>query len=255
MFTQIIIGPLSLSSYTFWIGLCALLGVAWCFWQAGGSWRDRLSVVDALLLVGVCTLAAGCAGYIALNAAYFAEQPAEITLTPAAGIAEHAAVVGMLIGWQLSKRLRRPHPLSMAALASLVGIGASIGCISNACAYGREVFWTDGILWHLRVDWPDAYWTSNPRLPTQTLMAAWLVMCIAIPAVPSFRGKGAPHPLILWTVLFSAGDFILQFGRADPASTLLGLRSGQVLDIALFAVGSGLIVAGRLTAVTSQRED
>ncbi len=236
MSTQVIIGPLSLSSYTFWIGLCALPGIAWCVWRAGASWRDRLRVVDALLLIGACALAAGRAGYIALNAAYFAERPAEITLAPAAGISEHAAIVGMLIGWRLSRRLKRPHPLSVAALASLVGIGASIGCISNACAYGHEVFWTDGILWHLRVDWPDAYWISNPRLPAQLLMVAWLIVCISIPALATPGTGGAPHPLILWTLLFSAGDFVLQFGRADPASMLPGLRIQQGLDIGLFAL-------------------
>ena len=237
MSTQIIIGPLSLSSYTFWIGLCALPGIAWCVWRAGASWRDRLRVVDALLLIGACALAAGRAGYIALNAAYFAERPAEITLAPAAGISEHAAIVGMLIGWRLSRRLKRPHPLSVAALASLVGIGASIGCISNACAYGHEVFWTDGILWHLRVDWPDAYWRSNPRLPAQLLMVAWLIVCISIPALATPGTGGAPHPLILWTLLFSAGDFVLQFGRADPTSSMLpGLRIQQGLDIGLFAL-------------------
>lgn len=250
MSTQVIIGPLSLSSYTFWIGLCALAGIAWCFWQAGTSWRDRLAVVDALLLVGACALAAGRAGYIALNAAYFAERPAEITLAPAAGISEHAAIVGMLIGWRLSRQLKKPHPLSVAALASLIGIGASIGCISNACAYGHEVFWTDGMLWHLRVDWPDAYWRSNPRLPMQVLMAAWLIVCVAIPAITS-RGRGTAHPLILWTLLFSAGDFVLQFGRADTTSTLLGLRMHQGLDIGLFALGLGLGVAGRPPRLTN----
>lgn len=244
MSTQVIIGPLSLSSYTFWIGLCALPGMAWCVWQAGTSWRDRLAVVDALLLVGACALAAGRAGYIALNAAYFAERPAEITLAPAAGISEHAAIVGMLIGWRLSRRLKRPHPLSVAALASLIGIGASIGCISNACAYGHEVFWTDGIIWHLRVDWPDAYWISNPRLPAQLFMVAWLIVCVVIPVITSL-GRNTAHPLILWILLFSAGDFVLQFGRADTTSMLLGLRIDQALDIGLFALAIGLGVTGR----------
>ncbi len=245
MSTQVIIGPLSLNSYTFWIGLCALPGLAWCVWRTGASWRDRLRVIDALLLIGACALAAGRAGYIALNAAYFVERPAEITLAPAAGISEHAAIVGMLVGWWLSGRLKRPHPMSFVALASLVGIGASIGCISNACAYGHEVFWTDGIMWHLRVDWPDAYWIGNPRLPAQILTAAWLIVCIAIPAVASLRTRGTVHLLIIWTLLFSAGDFVLQFGRADPTSMLLGLRIQQVLDIGLFALALSLSATGR----------
>ncbi len=250
MSTQIIFGPLSLSSYTFWIGLCALPGIAWCLWHGGASWRDRLHIVDALLLIGVCALAAGRAGYIALNATYFAERPAEVTLAPAAGISEHAAIAGMLVGWRLSSRMKRPHPVSLAALASLVGIGASIGCISNACAYGREVFWTDGILWHLRADWPDAYSMSNPRLPTQILMAAWLVVCVAIPIVASLRTKGAAHPLLIWTLFFSAGDFVLQFGRADATMMFFGLRVQQGLDMGLFVLAISPAVAGRLTGRT-----
>jgi hypothetical protein len=245
MSTQVIIGPLSLSSYTFWIGLCALPGLAWCVWRAGISWSSRLRAVDALLLLGACALAAGRAGYIALNAAYFAERPAEITLAPAAGISEHAAIVGMLIGWRLARRFNRPDPMRVAALASLIGIGASIGCVSNACAYGREVFWTDGLLWHLRVDWPDAHWMSNPRLPAQACMAAWLIVCMAGAAVASRRKGGTLRALAVWLLLFGAGDFILQFGRADTTPMLLGLRVHQSLDVGLLLLALGLGAADR----------
>lgn len=243
MSNQVIIGPLSLNSYTFWIGLCALPGLAWCVWRAGASWPDRLRAVDALLLIGACALAAGRAGYLALNAAYFAERPAEITLAPAAGLSEHAAIAGMLIGWRLAGRLRRPRPADLAALASLIGIGASIGCVSNACAYGREVFWTDGLLWAVRVDWPDAYQVSNPRLPAQVFMAVWLGVCMAGAGLASRGGDSALRPLAVWLLLFSAGDCLLQSGRADPTWLLFGWRAEQALDAALFALGVGLALA------------
>ncbi len=192
------------------------------------------------MLIGACALAAGRTGYIMLNLTYFTERPAEITLAPASGISEHAAIVGMLIGWWLSKQLKQPYPMTVAALASLIGIGASIGCISNACAYGKEVFWTDGLLWHLRVDWPDAYRMSNPRLPTQILMAGWLIVCMIGAAVASRRTKGAMQGLAVWLALFSSGDFLLQFGRADTSALLAGLCVQQGLDIALLALAFGL---------------
>ena len=234
--THVTLGPLYLNSYTFWIGLFSLLGVAWSVWRSGPSRQDRIRVVDGWLLVGVCALVIGRAGYIALHAAYFAERPSEITFAPAPGISEHAAIVGGLIGWLLAKRRKQPPPFHWIVLASLIGIAASIGCVSNACAYGREVFWTDGVAWQIAVDWPDAYRINNPRLPTQVFMAVWSLVC-GMAAVLAARRPPNTAPLPAWWVLlFCAGDFVIQFARADATSAFFGLRIEQGLDVVLFVL-------------------
>ncbi|MCS7059871.1 MAG: prolipoprotein diacylglyceryl transferase [Anaerolineae bacterium] len=239
--THVSIGALSINTYTFWIGLCAIVGVARIMWQGDLVWRDRVRTLDGALLIGLCALAAGRVGYLALNASYFVERPSDITLAPAAGVSEQTAILGMLAGWRLTGRLswavRRPSALQLIAFASLIGIGASIGCVSNACAYGHEVFWRDGVVWHLRVDWPDAYWRSNPRLPTQVFMVVWLVICVGLTKWLTRGAQRANSILGHWLLWLSAGDFVLQFARADAMPTLLGLRAAQALDIVLFVIG------------------
>jgi hypothetical protein len=115
----------------------------------------------------------------------------------------------------------------------LLGIAASLGCIPNGCAYGREVFWqTDGadsLAWRLHADWPDAYLVNNPRWPTQALMALWL----AIAGVLLWRQAHLLPPLPTLVVAFAAGDFLVQFLRGDPILMVAGLRIYQWFDLVL----------------------
>jgi prolipoprotein diacylglyceryltransferase len=120
-------------------------------------------------------------------------------------------------------------------LFTLAGIGASVGCIPAGCAYGREVYWTDGWLWSLRADWPDATLINNPRLPTQLCMALWLGVCLCIvwlARTRHWRIAQGGWMLLSWVTLFALGDFIIQFARADAMPMLGPLRISQWADVA-----------------------
>ncbi|HEY3342936.1 MAG TPA: prolipoprotein diacylglyceryl transferase family protein, partial [Anaerolineae bacterium] len=131
-----------------------------------------------------------------------------------------------------------------SVLMTLAGAGASIGCIPAGCAYGREVFWTDGWLWQLRVDWPDATLINNPRLPTQLFMLIWLLVCLLIIWVAHtrhWRYSQGNRTLALWITLFAVGDFFIQFARADLMPVFGPLRAAQWADVALALLGAGLL--------------
>ncbi|WP_169239179.1 prolipoprotein diacylglyceryl transferase family protein [Candidatus Roseilinea sp. NK_OTU-006] len=240
MLSQFIsVGPFALNLYTALIAAAVLATSAW-------AWRHTR---DGRVIMGVCVvalfaLAFGRIGYVALHWEYFREHTHE--LFSSAGLSEHGAVGGGTIGLILALRVvrcmspafvRQWLPLAL----SLVGIAASIGCIPNGCAYGREVFWqTDGEsspAWLLRADWPDAYSIHNPRWPTQALMASWLAATGASWAVwtglrANRRGCRSVSPAISFAILcFAAGDFLIQFLRGDPAPMLAGLRIYQWLDL------------------------
>ncbi|MCS6846253.1 MAG: prolipoprotein diacylglyceryl transferase [Anaerolineae bacterium] len=263
-------GPLTLNLYTVLIALAVLAPLAWAWLQA----RDGR--IFTVALVAACfALAFGRAGYVALNWDYFREHTNEILSL--AGLSEHGAIAGGVIAYcvlRLASRVSRPASQSLNSQFSifnfqfiLVGIAASIGCIPNGCAYGREVFWqTDGehsLAWLLHADWPDAYSISNPRWPTQMFMAGWLAVAGASWAVLT-RGQGDREtrrqgdretrynycypvplsPLLLVTLSFAVGDFLIQFLRGDPAPVLAGLRIYQWFDLALLAFATALLILG-----------
>lgn len=237
------VGPFVLNLYTALIAAATLATSAWALHQM----RDG-RVVVGILVVALCAVTFGRAGYVALHWEYFRERADE--MLSLAGLSEHGAVWGGAAGLLLA--LRAAHFASPALVRrwlppalSLVGIAASVGCIPNGCAYGREVFWqTDGehsLAWLLRADWPDAYSSANPRWPTQAFMASWLAATGVSWAVwTGLRAKGRGGSSVLpafgFAILcFATGDFLIQFLRGDPAPVLVGLRIYQWLDLGLFA--------------------
>jgi hypothetical protein len=262
-----VIPMLSLNTYTVLVGLGACAGIALALWQT----RHWNLLTDALIM-GACALLLGRAGYVALHWDYFVGHTSGVLSLASPGYQEHAGLVGGAIGYWLLAKRRAPIANSqwpIALCASLIGIAASLGCIVQGCAYGREVFWqTSGersLAWLLAVDWPDAYGINNPRLPTQLFMAGWLLVVgivILSKGEGEQRSRGAeerrnrlpsapllplsPSPLLPWLLLFALGDFIIQFARADATLIWAGLRAEQWADVVFGVLAAAGIVQTRL---------
>ncbi len=248
-------GPFTLNIYTLLIALAVLACVLIGYWQRRDAW-----VFAAALCMGASALAFARAGYIALNWDYFSEHSSEIVgLT---GLSEHAAILGGTLGYLLiSKRIPLPA-FSILNSQFLIAIAASLGCIPNGCAYGREVFWqTDGansLAWLLRVDWPDAYLVNNPRWPTQLFMVGWFGFSAGVLFIWTRwqRRQGCPLPpcrlvcsICLISLSFAIGDLLIQFLRGDPTLMLMNLRIYQWFDV--FLIGLGLLALALTTRRTS----
>ncbi len=240
---------LFINSYTL---LIALVATALCIsaWLPSRDWRVPMNAV----VVALFALLAGRAGFVTLNWPYFSEHAGEIISF--AGLSEHAAIAGAAICyWQLSKA-QQPiagHQLLAAFALLLIGVAASLGCIPNGCAFGREVFWqSDGagsLAWLLRADWPDATLTNNPRWPVQALLAGWLALgagLIGVGWAAMRRSHGAGGWVLpaaaLW---FAAGDFMLQPLRGDAAFMLGNWRIFQGFDVMLAAL-SALVLSRQI---------
>jgi prolipoprotein diacylglyceryltransferase len=269
---QISIGPFGIDSYTFCAGMGAILGIAWILAaRLRNSAQDAPGAVSAtlngLLLVGIGSSVAGRLAYALIYLDYFRDHLAEIASAASPGYSGQAAILGGMAGWWLARRLRLPvADPGLVVLATLIGIGASLGCVPHGCAYGQEVFWggtswIEQLAWLLRVDWPDAYRISNPRLPIQLFLAGWLALCGVIALVPARRRQPLSpvsptrgirlSPVALWLVLFAMGDFALQFARADPMPVVAGLRAAQWLDIVLWLAGCTGLARNLRLAITS----
>ncbi len=254
MLPQIVsFGPLTLNLYTLLIALASLISLAW----AWAKTRD-MRVLPAALAIALVALACGRALYVALNWDYFREHAGDIASL--AGLSEHGAIVGAVMGYWLVTR-RVPLPASVLNAQCSIAIAASIGCIPNGCAYGREVFWqihgSDSLAWRLHADWPDAYSVANPRWPTQALLAGWMTIAavgllVAAPLLERMgvrrRGSAAlpvgTGRVYMLVGLFAAGDFLVQFLRGDPAPLVAGLRIYQWFDLALLVFAGVLLTPG-----------
>lgn len=219
------LGPLSVNLYTALVGLAAAAALALAGWQL----RDA-RVLNTFLIIGIGAGLAGRLGYLAIYQPPNGEP----------GLQAHAALLGGWLTHVALQRIDRPAlpglpVFSQIALAGLIGIGASIGCIPNACGYGREVFWANGgdqtLAWALRVDWPDAYSLQNPRLPTQLFAAGGVLVLMSVAAMLLRRSIARPRTVWLgWLTACAVGDFGLQGLRADAMPVWQGWRAEQWLD-------------------------
>jgi prolipoprotein diacylglyceryltransferase len=234
--TQVYLFTMPLNTYTLWVALAVMTGCVLVLWPVRHSWPAFSGTLNTLLICTLLSLLFGRAGYVLLHLDYFQEHANEIISRSSPGLWEHSMILGWLIGMWVTHHLHQHAPSnSTALLLTLAGMGASVGCIPAGCAYGREVYWTDGWLWQLRVDWPDATLINNPRLPTQLFMLTWLLTCLLIIWLTiRHRWRFAENDTgLMWVVLFGMGDFVIQFARADEMLMLSSLRAAQWADIVL----------------------
>jgi len=231
------LGPFSANIYAALAGLGGVAALAWAWWQL----RDA-NVLNTFLVIGICAALAGRLGYLAIYQPPNGEP----------GLQAHAALLGGWLAHTVVCRINRPAlptlPVSsLITLASLIGIGASIGCIPNGCGYGREVFWADGgdltLAWAVRVDWPDAYTLQNPRLPTQLFATGGLLVLMGLAVWGLRRLHLRPQMVgLAWLAACCAGDFWLQGLRADAMPVWQGLRAEQWLDGAVLVIALALML-------------
>ncbi len=225
-------------SYSAWMVLAALASVLWAAARSG-SWRGLADALNAHALAAFCAALLGRAFFAGLNHTYFVEHPAEMldfARTP--GFSAHGALAGFLLAQVLLHNLPAWRG-SLAVAPLLAGLAASLGCIDAGCGAGREVYWTDGALWALRVDWPDAILARAPRLPSQGLLALWLLASLAVLRI--WRIDGRSWLAAAAAGLCAAGDLLTQFTRAESAVLGFGLAIEQWLDVAILCASIALV--------------
>lgn len=227
-------------SYADWVALGALTGMVVLLARRAQTVDDAARMLTACAAAGALALAFGRAGYALLNLDYFREHAGELISARSPGFAAMPALLGGFAGWLATGR--RIPPGDAILTATLIGVGASLGCAQAGCGYGREVYWQDGGLgWLVRADLPDAYTLTNPRLPTQALTAAWLIAgAVAVGVAARRRGLGPAPMLVAYVVVTCLGDAMIEGWRADPVPTWLGARAPIWLDIGVSTLAIGL---------------
>ncbi|WP_119065172.1 prolipoprotein diacylglyceryl transferase family protein [Aggregatilinea lenta] len=251
------LGPLTISTYTAWLGAGILLALGLLLWRA---YRERPGAALPWLDVALVALAAGLIGarllHVWLNWTYFADHTGEIARVSSGGLDWHGALlVGLPAAWLAAQIRRVPFARWTDAAAMgwpLAMIAAWLACRRAGTAYGYEVRTLADYPGWLVTELPDIYGIIAPRLEVQRAGAAFGLVLLALILLIAWRGWLPGLRLWLILALTGTGLFFLGFFRADPTPMLLDHRADQVFDLALLGISTA---TGGLIWLRGRREN
>lgn len=244
------IGEFPIGSYA----LLALIGLtvtaATFSWLARRDGRDRMVFLEVLLWGFVVGLVA--AKLFGAIVAFDAERPwASVGQVLRYGGHYYIGVLGSIIFFVVAfRRLKVPLPTGLDWLAPALALGhgiGRIGCFLAGCCWGEAC----SLPWAVTFTNPDASITGVPLgvalHPTQLYEAAAEILVGLFLLWKHLRHRGAPGTTFLWyVVLYGIVRFAIEFVRADPRGTFVGMPTSQPIAIASAVVaGCVLIVLAR----------
>lgn len=232
-------------SYGLMIGLGALLAIFVSEWRAKRRGLDGELVFSA----AVWGLFAGLLGakltFIISNIKYLFTDPGYVLGTD--GFTVYGGVVlGILVGGLIVRRKKVDVPLYLDLVIPQIALAQGfgrIGCFLAGCCYGKPTHSHIGVIFP-----PEAIAPSGvPLIPTQLISAIgdFLIFIILL-LLSNYAADKLKPPAIsgMYLILYGIGRFAIEFLRADPRRTALGLTSNQYVSILFLAAGIALIVYG-----------
>ena len=254
-------------SYGLMIGIGALLAIFVSEWRAKRRGLDGELVFSA----AVWGLLAGLLGakltFIISNIKLLFTNPSYVLGTN--GFTVYGGVVlGIIVGGLIVKRKKVDVPvyldLVIPQIALAQGFGR-IGCFLAGCCYGKPTDSHFGVVFPVEAIAP----SGIPLIPTQLISAAGDLLIFAILLLLSnfatdyLKVRKGEEELLdkdavtkklrlfqplsmsgMYLILYGIGRFAIEFLRADPRRTALGLTSNQYVSIVFVIAGLALIFYG-----------
>ena len=254
-------------SYGLMIGIGALLAIFVSEWRAKRRGLDGELVFSA----AVWGLLAGLLGakltFIISNIKLLFTNPSYVLGTN--GFTVYGGVVlGIIVGGLIVKRKKVDVPvyldLVIPQIALAQGFGR-IGCFLAGCCHGKPTDSHFGVVFPVEAIAP----SGIPLIPTQLISAAGDFLIFAILLLLSnfatdyLKVRKGEEELLdkdavtkklrlfqplsmsgMYLILYGIGRFAIEFLRADPRRTALGLTSNQYVSIVFVIAGLALIFYG-----------
>ena len=227
------------NAYPLALAAGALLGLLWLglapLERHTGA-DDSVARIDAGLVALFAGLLGGRLAYVLTHWGYYGSRVIESFWFWRGGLSWAGGALAALMGVAVYDRLcRRPfwaEADGLAIPAAILGATSWLGCLMDACAYGRRA--PAGLL---TPPAPDLLGNLAPRWPTQAIGGVYsmLIMLLLFRLAQRDLRSGLLAALAL--SLLSAGPLALAWIRGDPMPVMAGLRLDGVASAALLARG------------------
>jgi phosphatidylglycerol---prolipoprotein diacylglyceryl transferase len=233
------LGPLSVHWYGLMYVVGILAGIAVTVPYAARRGIDSDSYYAVFWPVVICALIGGRLYYVVQsNFGWYLQHPARILATWEGGMAFYGAVFGGLLAAYLATRWRGlPFLVALDVAALFAPIAQTFGRVGNI-VNGDIIGYPSTLPWATRYTNPANTFVPSHTLAYQPAAAYELVFSAALfYLLYRLRFRLSPPGTLfaLWLVLYSIGQFLLFFGRANIV-VLFGLKQAQLTSIAVVAV-------------------
>lgn len=217
--------------------------------------RHGISAVDAVLTVVLFAIGGIVGARLLYILAHLKESLAAGNLLGAiarGGTMYFGGLIGGVVTFVLSARRARIPFLTLAD--TMVPCGAlahaisRVGCFMAGCCYGCPTSSFLGVVFPAGGSAP----AGVRLLPVQLFEAAFLLLLAAALTVLLWRFKRRGMNAAVYLMAYGAWRFFIEFFRADPRGTLLGLRTPQAVSLAMLLGGALFWVYVKKTGI---RED
>jgi phosphatidylglycerol:prolipoprotein diacylglycerol transferase len=235
------LGPLSVHWYGLMYVVGILAGIAVTVPYAERRAIDSDSYYAVFWPVVICALIGGRLYYVVQsNFGWYLQHPAKILATWEGGMAFYGAVFGGIIAAYAATRWRGLSFLVVLDVAALFApIAQTFGRVGNI-VNGDIIGYASTLPWATRYTNPSNTFVPGHILAYQPAAAYELIFSAALFALLyllRFRLSPPGTLFVLWLVLYSIGQFVLFFGRANTV-VLLGLKQAQITSIVVVAVAT-----------------
>lgn len=234
--TLFTIGNWSISTYTVLLDLGLILGLVLAYREGQRLGRAGGRVFDLGLWAVIGGVVGGRLGYVLANWRAFSEEWVRALYLWEGGLSFHGAFLGGLLVMAFFSALQGKGEgrLSFGELADAITPGLALGiafgwaaCLMGGCAYGVT---GEGFGYAVL---PDIYGVEASRFATQVVGLGYALLLFV--GVWLLRGRWpfAGAGFLMYSLLYFAGHFFLEFTRGDEAIYLGPWRLAQVLDVVL----------------------
>lgn len=240
------IGPVPLHLY----GLALAIGVVAATYVAEYRWKKMGNDPKEISQIAVWVVVAGVIGarlyHVITDYQLYTDQPLKALQIWSGGLAIWGAVMGGAIAVVILARKHHYDTLRLCdAIIPGVVLAQAIGRWGNY--FNQELFGRPSTLpWAVEIDFvhrPDQYKAFATFQPTFLYESLW---CLLILGVLLWAERRRSHrkgqTMALYIVLYTAGRFVFENMRSDPANTIAGLRVNAWVSIVLFLFGTAWFV-------------
>jgi phosphatidylglycerol:prolipoprotein diacylglycerol transferase len=148
----------------------------------------------------------------------------------------------------LMRRYKLPWRRTADAFAPGIAVGHAIGrlgCFSAGCCWGQPTNSWLGVRFTEKANELTGVPIDSALVPTQLIEAGANLLIFGALLWLRKRRTFDGQVISAYLILYSIARFTIEFWRADPRGSLLGLSTSQLISIILFAVGVGLTLYHR----------